>query len=365
MRTLPKLGEELMRQLEADWKEKQPDWERKRLLVLRLIGGHEHTAEQVEKIVGVCRRRLFKWRNKAVEGGVRGLIERKERPGRPERVKGAVEEEKLEKLAGGKFRNAREAEQWVRKRTRKEMSQSGARQLMRRLGGRLKKPRKSHARKDPAKAEAFREGLPQRLEGLAGEEARKGKAARNWVLDGHRHGLLPVLVRVWGLKGRRVYAPCQTRYQWGYLHEALEVDGGHRSELLFTPTVNQDVHALFLEQIGRLEPEALHVVIADNAGYHFKEGDGRIPANVRLLPLPPYCPELNPVERFGGLVKAEVGNRLYETLERLEARIAAAALYWGSPARVSSLIHKCLSIKVNSGVTPYSILIYRRWYDRI
>ncbi len=37
---------------------------------------------------------------------------------------------------------------------------------------------------------------------------------------------------------------------------------------------------------------------------HLRTGDGRIPANIRLLPLPPYCPELNPVEGFGRLLKA-------------------------------------------------------------
>jgi hypothetical protein len=28
---------------------------------------------------------------------------------------------------------------------------------------------------------------------------------------------------------------------------------------------------------------------------------------LRLLPLPPYSPELNPIERFGGLNKAAIG----------------------------------------------------------
>ena len=39
-------------------------------------------------------------------------------------------------------------------------------------------------------------------------------------------------------------------YQWGYLHEALEVDGEHKVELLFTPTINQDAYAVFLKQIA-------------------------------------------------------------------------------------------------------------------
>jgi hypothetical protein len=41
-----------------------------------------------------------------------------------------------------------------------------------------------------------------------------------------------------------------TRYLWGYLHEALEVDGQNKVELLFTPAIDQDIHATFLRQIG-------------------------------------------------------------------------------------------------------------------
>lgn len=54
---------------------------------------------------------------------------------------------------------------------------------------------------------------------------------RIWVLDEHRYGLLAGV----GQKRRvRVHAPYKTTYQWGYLHEALEVDGEHKVELLFT-----------------------------------------------------------------------------------------------------------------------------------
>ena len=58
-------------------------------------------------------------------------------------------------------------------------------------------------------------------------------------------GCLPVIRRVWARKGVRVHAACKMTYQWGYLHEALEVDGEHKVELLFTPTINQDAYAVF------------------------------------------------------------------------------------------------------------------------
>ena len=71
---------------------------------------------------------------------------------------------------------------------------------------------------------------------------------------------------------------------------------------------------------------------------------------LRLLPLPPYSPELNPVERFGGLIKAQICNRIYPNLRTLEDHIATAASRWTQPDKVAGLIHFWLSEQTNSGV---------------
>lgn len=76
---------------------------------------------------------------------------------------------------------------------------------MRRLGGKLKVPRKSHAKKDPVKAAKFKLERPARLRAVAGPAPTQ--PVRVWVLDEHRHGLLPVIRRVWGRRGVRVQAP--------------------------------------------------------------------------------------------------------------------------------------------------------------
>jgi hypothetical protein len=84
------------------------------------------------------------------------------------------------------------------------------------------------------------------------------------------------------------------------------VDGVNDCQLLFTPAIDRDGHGPFLGQIGAVEPDALHVVIADQSGVHLPEGDPRIPQKIRLLRLTPYCPESKQIERFDGLLKAAV-----------------------------------------------------------
>ena len=346
-RNLPELGAAVVAEIEGAWAQPQEEWARRRLLVVRLIAQHELTVAQIMRVADVSRQTVFTYRDKVVAGGVAGLLQRGHGGGPVPTVRGAVAAELIERLEAGQFRQARDAQAWIKKRTRKNLTESGVLQLLRRIGGKRKVPRKSHAKKDPAKAAQFKRELPALLAEAVGPAP--AQPVRLWVLDEHRYGLLPVIRRVWGRRGVRVHAPCATNYQWGYLHEALEVDGENRVELLFTPAIDRDIHALFLQQIADSDPKALHVVIQDQAGFHLPVDDPRRPKNLRLLPLPPYCPELNPVERFGGLLKAAVANRLYPSLRQLEDHLAAAARPWSTPAAVSALIHSWLSDQANSG----------------
>lgn len=54
---------------------------------------------------------------------------------------------------------------------------------------------------------------------------------------------------------------------------------------------------VFLEGFAALVPDDTHaVMVLDGAGWHHAKAL-KIPANLTLVPLPPYAPELNPVER--------------------------------------------------------------------
>lgn len=157
------------------WGQPQPDWARKRLLVVRLIAQHEHTVAEIMKIAGVSRQTVFTYRDKLVAGGVEGLLQREWAGARRPAVHGALAEEFLAKLERGSFRQARDAQSWIKKRTRKTLSESGVRKLLRRLGGRIKVPRKSHAKKDPQAAAAFKAALSEKIQAVVGETQKGGR----------------------------------------------------------------------------------------------------------------------------------------------------------------------------------------------
>src|SRR4029453_16477523 len=66
---------------------------------------------------------------------------------------------------------------------------------------------------------------------------------------------------------------------------------------LALPAVSTAAMSLFLAELGRALPPDTHAaLVLDRAGWHLSD-DLVVPANVTLVPLPPYSPELNPAER--------------------------------------------------------------------
>jgi transposase len=333
-RYLPQLGAPKAAELEAAWREHTAPWARQRLLVLRLVAQHELNAEQIAQAAGVARSTVFRYLDLFLAGGVTGLLTRQHAGGKTPVIQPKWQEELVAGLRAGQWRRARDVQAWLKAKGG-TLSLSTIYYWLKKAGGVLKVPRKTHAKKDAAAVAQFRLTLAERLTALGAGAER----VRLWVADEHRFGLLPVIRRAWALRGVRIHVPYATRYQWGYVYEALEVDGTHALEALFVPAVDKDISALFLRQIAESDPGARHIVIWDQAGFHPRAGEASVPANVRLLPLPAYSPELNPVERLGDLVKDVICNRLFPTMADLEAEVLAALQpFRTDPAYVARLI---------------------------
>lgn len=62
---------------------------------------------------------------------------------------------------------------------------------------------------------------------------------------------------------------------------------------------------LFVDAFAQAFPDRLNILLLDNSGAHTSQRL-TLPENVRLLFLPPYCPELNPIERVWRDLKDDV-----------------------------------------------------------
>ena len=97
---------------------------------------------------------------------------------------------------------------------------------------------------------------------------------------------------------------------------------------------------LHLAEIShQVAPRAHAVITLGGGGWHQPGGQLRLPENVSLLTLPPYSPELNPVENVWQFLRQNhLSNRVYETYEAIvDACCAAWNALVAEPARITSI----------------------------
>ena len=131
-----------------------------------------------------------------------------------------------------------------------------------------------------------------------------------------------------------------------------------RAEFLLTEAMDQPHSQRFYRQIGQSDPAAFHVLIQDGAGFHLRDGDTNLPDNVRIITLPPYSPELNPIEGLWDQVKDGLCNKVFDTLAELEVVLRdELQRFWRNTCRVRSLVFNWLLAQVNNS-SPTVILHY-------
>jgi transposase len=147
--------------------------------------------------------------------------------------------------------------------------------------------------------------------------APHGGTVRTFVMDEARLGQQGTLTRVWARTGSRPAAVKQTKYEWVYLYAAVEPATGE-SVALLAPNVDAGTFNVFLRMVAKeLKPREHAVLILDGAGWH-KSKQLRMPDNVTCLLLPPYSPELNPVENLWHYLRSHyLSNRAYRDYDDL------------------------------------------------
>jgi transposase len=113
--------------------------------------------------------------------------------------------------------------------------------------------------------------------------------------DESRFGFLTVRRRRLTAHGVQPVGAVQHVFAWFYVDGAVEPTTGERF-FLELPDLNAESFQLFADAFAAAFPDSLNLLLLDNSGAHTAR-QLTLPANVRLVFLPPYCPELNPIER--------------------------------------------------------------------
>jgi hypothetical protein len=149
-----------------------------------------------------------------------------------------------------------------------------------------------------------------------------------WAEDEGRLGLKPITRRLWFTKGTRPIALQRRRYQWLQLYSFVHPSSG-RSEWFLLPFVNVAAMQAALTAFARYaNPSGTKsiVLLVDRAGWHTSP-ELNIPDGLFLFPLPPYTPELQPVECAWPLVRESVANQPFDNLGEMEKVIVKRCRY--------------------------------------
>lgn len=169
-------------------------------------------------------------------------------------------------------------------------------------------------------------------------EAAIGKPIEIWFQDEARVGQQGTLTRLWARRGTRPRAPKDCRYAWAYLFGAVCPDRAAGAALVM-PYANTEAMNAHLAEIARtVSPGAHALLVLDGAGWH---GAGAlvVPPNITLLALPPYSPELNPIENIWQFLRQNcLANRVFDSYEAI---VAACCDAWNAliavPDRIASI----------------------------
>ncbi len=172
---------------------------------------------------------------------------------------------------------------------------------------------------------------------------------RLMLQDEGRFGRISTPQRCWAPRGIRPHVSSQIVREYTYAYVAVSPHDGTMDSLIL-PQVSEQAMSIFLQEVSNRHPDEFILMVMDGAGWH-KAKALSVPENMALIFLPPYSPELNPVEHIWENIRENgfrnkafnsieaVEDQLMQSLEALEKDPASVASMTGFPWIVSINLH--------------------------
>ena len=124
----------------------------------------------------------------------------------------------------------------------------------------------------------------------------------------------------WCKKGKRPTVPCHHIREYKYAYGAVEPLTGENF-FLTLPYCNTDCMNVFLEKLSEEYKEDKILLVCDGASWHKSKGL-KIPENIEIIHIPPYTPEMNPIEQIWKQIRAMgFKNECFNSLKDVEERL--------------------------------------------
>ena len=172
---------------------------------------------------------------------------------------------------------------------------------------------------------------------LSGKQA--GTPVEVWFQDEARVGQQGTHAYIWAPVGSRPSMVRDNRHSSAYIFGAICPSRGTGAALI-TPYANAEMMSLHLAEIStQVAKGAVALLVCDGAGWHQTGGKLVVPHNIALLHLPPYSPELNPMENVWDYLRQ---NKLCSLVwnsynDIVEACVTAWNWFIADPGRITSI----------------------------
>lgn len=153
-----------------------------------------------------------------------------------------------------------------------------------------------------------------------------GRPVEVWFQDEARVGQKGGHAYVWAPIGSRPPMVRDNRHDSVHLLGAICPARGVGAAIIM-PAVNSEAMGEHLREISTMVAPGAHaLVVCDGAGWHQPGERLRLPDNISLLRLPPYAPELNPMEIVWAYLRGnQLANLVWDTYDDI---VAACAKGW-------------------------------------
>jgi transposase len=141
--------------------------------------------------------------------------------------------------------------------------------------------------------------------------------------DEARFGRINAVRRCWAPSGIRPQVGYQIIREYTYVYAAVSPFDGVMDSLIL-PETNAYAMSLFLKEVSRRHSDEYIVMIMDKAAWHTAH-ILETPENIAIKFLPPYSPQLNPVENIWEVLREKwFKNQVFKSQDAVEERLVEA-----------------------------------------
>lgn len=157
------------------------------------------------------------------------------------------------------------------------------------------------------------------------ESALNGLPLRLYFQDEGRFGRINTVQRCWCQKGVIAKVTQQLIREYTYVFSAVCPETGGIYSLIM-PYADSQTMNIFLKTLSEQQQDERIILCMDKAGWHTTK-QLEIPKNIILWFLPPYSPELNPVELIWRELRAKYfNNKTFNSLNEVDDNLEFALI---------------------------------------